>query len=435
MSNLYLYTLFDQSTKLPRCTGIKDGDRIVMVDLYRPGEKKKLSAIFKRLEAVHRTILLASSKGRPIILSDFKAYVKAFNLPHDPNIHYNVYDLHLPDVKSISPQQDHAVIRKVLAKMGETPIREYQKIIANAAIVYQDLEDKGLFINYGLHKPQWSQKTFSGRSKTTGFNIQGYAENERVRPITMPDNSLLIHFDWICADIRVASILSGDEALQEAFDSSDPYQVMMEELNKGSDEKISRDECKTYLLKSINSMDFGSVALDRIYPQLGFWIGKCRQIMAKNDGYLETLLKRRFRRSRAKNDLAVLNGVMQGSVAHAMQLCIRRIWEAFPEYLIAEIHDSLVISCYPTHKHVSKAVDTVAEIMLHPFAGVLHSNPAFPLKVSVGKCWKEWKPLRIYREDCVINVQEAKRETPPDGQEKGCGKEAQEESEEEEKAV
>jgi hypothetical protein len=398
---------------------------MVMVDLYRPGEKKKLISIFKRIQAIHRTILLASNKGRPIVLSDFKAHINAFNLPYDPNMLYNVYDLHLPDIKlNASSQQDHTLICKILMKMADAPVREYQRIIANAAIVYQDLESRGLLVNYGLHRPMWSQKTFSGRSKTTGFNIQGYAENERVRPVTMPDNSLLIHFDWICADIRVASILSQDSALQEAFDTSDPYQIMMEELNKGSVDKITRDECKTYLLKSINSMDFDSVALTRIYPQLGFWIGRCRQVMSKNNGYLETLLKRRFRRDQAKNDLAVLNGVMQGSVAHAMQMCIRRIWEAFPEYLIAEIHDSLVISCHPTHKHVSKAVDTVAEIMLHPFAGVLHSNPAFPLKVSVGKHWKQWRPLRIYREDCVIDVQETEREMSPKGQAEIGGEEA-----------
>lgn len=418
MSNLCIYTLFDKASKLPRCTGIKDGEKIRMVELYRPGERKPLGKLFKRTEIIRKTILKAGQDGRPVVLSDFKQHIQAFGLPCD-NTRYSVYDLHLPDVKSAeSNQKDHATIRRVLNKMATSNIKEYQHILANAAIVYQDLENRGLLVNFRPKKPIWSQKTFSGRSKTTGFNIQGYSEDLKVSTPTMSDQALMIHFDWICADIRVASILSQDIKLQEAFEISDPYEVMMHQLNAGSEEKITRDECKTYLLKSINSMDFSSIALSKIYPQLGDWIGRCRQTLGKDNGSLETILKRRFRIAQAKNQLAVLNGVMQGSVAHAMQLCIRRIWEKHPDLLIAEIHDSLVMSCY--RKDIMRIVDDVSEIMLHPFRGVLSSNPAFPLKVSVGKQWKQWIPMRIYRESGVTNAQEIKRkETPSESEEEG----------------
>lgn len=430
MSNLYVYTLFDKKTKLPRCTGIKDGDKVVIVDLYRPGESKSIQTIFKHIKTIRKLILASSKQGRPVVLSDFKSHIKAFDLPRDSDVCYSVYDLHLPDITPTdSSQKDHALIRKILSKISIVPIREYQHILANAGVVYQDLEDHGLKVYHTTRNPIWSQKTFSGRSKTLGFNIQGYSEQDKIRTVSMPDNSILIHFDWVCADIRVASLLSQDRNLQKAFDLSDPYVVMMNELNEGSTDKLTRDECKTYLLKSINSMDFTSAALSSVYPELGEWIRRCKRILAKEnpqDQYLETLLKRRFKKANAKNDLAVLNGVMQGSVAHAMQLSMRRIWEKCPQFLIAEIHDSLVISCYPTARHVASTINTVSEIMLHPFKGVLDTNPAFPLKVSVGKRWKEWQTMRIYRENGITHVKTKQNKSQSNGQAEDSGTEAKE---------
>jgi hypothetical protein len=280
---------------------------------------------------------------------------------------------------------------------------EYQKVIANAAVVYQDMEDVGLLINHSPEFPKWSQKTFSGRSKTTGFNIQGFAEDFHVVPQGGQECDVMIHFDWISADIRVAAIMSQDPLMDRAFTHSDPYIVMMNELNSASDEQITREESKRYLLKSINSMDFTSVALTEVYPRLGRWIRRCKE--ATEDGKpLETILNRKFRLARAKNQLAVLNGVMQGSVAHAMQLVLRRIWDKLPSRIITEIHDCLVVSAAPDGAEIKAVIDIIAPIMLYPFEGVLDSNPSFPLEVSIGKKWKKWKLHKIYRESEVINV-------------------------------
>ena len=49
-----------------------------------------------------------------------------------------------------------------------------------------------------------------------------------------------------------------------------------------------------------------SVALTEVYPRLGSWIRRCKE-KSSDGGYLETILKRRFRRAHAKNELAVLN--------------------------------------------------------------------------------------------------------------------------------
>lgn len=418
MSTLYVYTLFDNRTGRPRCTGIKDGDTVKVCDLYRPGAGKTIKKIDKTKKLIKRIILKANSERRKIVTSDFKSYIAAFDLPRDHR-EYHVYDVHLPDIQPTKSQdKDSDVIRRVLDRMSQSTPYEYQKILANAAVVYQDLEDTGLLINHSLEFPKWSQKTFSGRSKSTGFNIQGFSEDFHVVPQGGQECDVLIHFDWICADIRVASIMSHDTRLTEAFNHSDPYTIMMNELNSGSDEKISREESKRYLLKSINSMDFTSVALTEVYPRLGRWIRRCKEATAEGKP-LETILNRKFRLARAKNELAVLNGVMQGSVAHAMQIALRRIWDKLPSRLITEIHDCLVVSAAPDSAEIRAVIDIIAPIMLHPFEGVLDSNPAFPLNVSIGKKWKKWRLHRVYRENEIINVTKQRQEATTDSPEGG----------------
>jgi hypothetical protein len=411
MSDLYVYTLFDRKTERPRCTGIRDGDTIKIFDVYRPGGGKTIKKIDKIKKLVKQIILKADLEGRRIITSDFKSHLFSYDLPRHHR-EYNVYDVHLPEIKPAKSQaRDFEVIQQVLDRMPVATPMEYQKILANAAVVYQDLEDAGLLINHSPHYPKWSQRTFSGRSKTTGFNIQGFAEDYHVVPQGGQECDVMIHFDWVCADIRVAAIMSKDQLLNKAFSHSDPYVVMMNELNSGSEEKITRDESKRYLLKSVNSMDFTSTALAEIYPRLGRWIRRCKETIEEGKP-LQTILDRKFKLARSKNQLAVLNGVMQGSVAHAMQLVLRRVWDKLPNRIITETHDCLVVSAAPDNTEIKAVIDIIAPIMLRPFAGVLDENPAFPFEVSIGKKWKKWKLHKIYRESEVINVTKERTKIP-----------------------
>lgn len=418
MSDLYVYTLFEKDGGKPRCTGIKAGNRIQTYEFFRPGAKKTIASIRQHKELIRDLILKANNLNHRIITSDFKGHLIAFGLPLDVRP-YNVYDLHLPD---IGPQESSAkdieFIRCVLEKMATTKVKDYHKVYANAAVVYQDLQNRGLENNYQAVFPVWSQKTFSGRSKTTVFSIQGFTDEHLVFPPGVGDKNVLIHFDWICADIRAASLLSGDQRLQEAFEKSDPYVYMMERINAESSTPIDRDECKIFLLKSINSMDFGSVALTKIYPELGEWIVRCKHEMDRKGGYLETLLGRRFRVARAKNQLAVLNGAMQGSVAHAMQNVLRKTWERIGNRVVADVHDSMVVCAPNESNEIMATVGAIAPLMLYPFEGLLPDNPSFPVKVSIGRRWRKWKLFATYR---ASGVEYAKRETKITDQKEGDG--------------
>ncbi len=403
MKNLYLFTIFESDGGKPRCTGVLAGEQVQIFDFYRPGSRTPIRTIKDNKATVAGLITKASAKNINIVTNDFKSHVKAFGLPHrvsrsDGGPYYNVYDLAmLPDIKPTeSLSKDTEIIKKVLERMAKTKVKEWNRIFANAGVVYQALEDRGLWSNYVEEKPIWSQKVFSGRSKTSMFNIQGFKEPYYIIQPGASDKEVILHFDWISADIRVAALLSGDQRLENAFISSDPYTYMMAEVNANSTKTLGREECKRFLLQSINSMDFTSIALTSIYPQLGEWIGRCKKATSEDGGYLETIMGRRFRVAHAKNALAVLNGVQQGSVAHAMQNVIRRVWERFGSRLLMEGHDSLVVSS-PANEEAMATLQAVSQIMLYPFEGLLLSNPAFPLKVSIGKKWRKWKLRAIVR--------------------------------------
>lgn len=410
MSTIYFYTLFDQSSKKPRCAGIKIGDKTIVYDLFRPGANKLLKTISSSLKKISNFLIESNDRGHDIVTSNFKSILTAYNLPIDKR-HYNIYDVHIDTLGLIKPREgldaDTILLNKILDKMASSKHHSYQKLISNAAVVYQDLQNTGLYINDTIMHPEWSMMTFSGRSKSLGFNIQGYYEEHKIRTISSTTRDVLLHFDWVSADIRAASLMSGDDLLISSFDKSDPYTMMVDNIG-GS---ITRDECKLFLLKSINSMSIHNNAISEMFPKLDKWIQKCYEATRGEDGYLETLLHRRFKVANAKNSLAVLNGAMQGSVAHAMQNVIRKVWEIFSINIIAEIHDSIVL-CVPNDSVVIRSIiDAVVPIMLYPFADLLDYNPSFPLRVSIGKNWKQWKLLEIHRSSGVERVKGPRKTT------------------------
>jgi hypothetical protein len=395
MEPVYVYTIFDDKTKKPRCTGILDGKKLVITELFRgKGSGNPLHRVLEKHKKV-QSFLSQCGWQRPLVINNFADHIRAFELRYKL-ARMNIYNIDFQP-SNFRSSDDKANVQKILEKFSELQPIEHQKLLANAIITYDDMSRKGLDINYHRLYPQWSHDTFSGRSKTSVVNIQGWHDHDLVRPPGVVEDSLLVHFDWICADIRVASIMSNDSGLIDSFHSSDPYQKMAETLGS----VLTREECKVMLLKSLNSMDYTNDFLVNTYPDLSKWIRMCKNNLQK-DGFLTTILGKKFKLTDAKNELAVFNAIMQGSVAHAMQSVLRRVWEKFPSIIVADIHDSLVVGC--EKRFVKSIISSVAEIMICPFQEMLHSNPKFPLRVSVGTKWKKWKHVKTFREHEVKNV-------------------------------
>lgn len=401
MARIVFLTMYDRSNR-PCYAYIKSKSFSHLYELYRPGIKKPIKAVKKSINNIREFLIKASDDGHKIITTDFKSIIKYFDLPIDDR-EYSVYDIHLNNINSTDNYvKDVEFIKRAADRLLSYEVVEYQKLLANASIVYQDLENNGLLINDILVKPEWSLQTYSGRSKSLGFNIQGYSEGDHISTVTNDHQSVLLHFDWISADLRAASLLSNDDKLKASFSESDPYSVLMEHINSNSEGNMDREECKLFLLKSINSMDTNQIIMD-VYPQLCGWIHRIQSVTNNKNGCAESLLHRRFKVASAKNSLAVLNGAMQGTVAHAMHNVMRQVWLKCGRYIVADIHDSLVLSVPKDHKIINSVIDSVVSIMVQPFKGYTEQPEYFPVKISIGKKWKKWKLIKTVRDIAYVD--------------------------------
>lgn len=387
MKSIYVFTRFEDSK--PLVTYISVNGQILRLDIYQKGTGKSLLKVEEDKIRIKKIFESSLNQKVRIICNDFKLHIKAFSLDLSPQ-HYNVYCI--PDTYRMKIES----IEQFISLCDSRGIKEYQKIFANAQIVYEYLEKQKLLLNYTIVNPRYSCNTFSGRSKTLDFCVQGYTEGDNVRTVSSNDSDVVIMFDWLAADIRIASILSNDTNLQNSFFDSDPYTYLMNAINNTSEEKISREECKRFLLKSINSMNMDDDVLIDVFPQLCKWVNSINRKL-DTGAVIYSILGRSFSMEDAKNKLAVLNGVMQGSVAHAMQIVLRKIYDTIPSKLITEIHDSIVVNCPNKQEDIKYVINTIVKIMREPFLGYIDKEYVFPVNVSVGSRWKKWKFLKVYK--------------------------------------
>lgn len=374
------------------------------IDLYKRGTGLSIYDIEARRKQVGELITKCIDQRIPVVATNFKNHLANYPIPLYKT-KCDVYDLAM---ESETIPEDR--VEPLLQSMEESPLQPYQKICANAAVVYQFMQNQGVLHGGMFKTPVWSHTTSTGRSKTTGFNVHGCSEEDEIAHPQSNDTWYYVHFDWISADIRVASLLSGDEALQEAFRASDPYTFMADIFGDAS---LDRDACKIALLRAINSLDVEDVVLTDVFKKLGDWISRSKQI-GMAEGKLKTPLGKKFVVGESLKP--AINGMMQGTVVHAMRLAMRDVWEKYEDKLFMEVHDSLVMHCPPGM--VKTIIKDVSAIMTRPFSSYPEFDHFFPLKVSVGKKWKKWNPVAVYREDGPHYV---KKSRAAEGREESSG--------------
>lgn len=399
---LCVYALFNTKRE-PLAVGILTATKRLIYDLYGKGSGTPLYDVEAAKLKVAKIVNAAIANNVVVVTSDFKSLLAEFPIDRVQGVDYPVYDCcwgaagTVDDIKIA-----RAVVSKVLDRLATTKIKPWQRILANAAVAYQALEERGVIIGMTPQKPIWSQATYSGRSKNLVVNIQGAdGTADLVNPAGATDD-LHVYCDWVAADLRIASLISNDLVLQDTFIQADPYTALTEMLTTDTG-TIPRADCKLQLLQAINSFDFTHPVLENIFVDLGRWLRNAK-IRLETDGLLNSILDRPFKLSKARNQnpLAVLNGAFQGSVAHAMHLVVKRTWDTYGNQLLAEIHDSIAMTNKP--EYVNSMIGDVTEIMCRPFAGVLDSNPFFPVKVSIGRRFREWQPIRVYRESGMEKI-------------------------------
>jgi len=367
---MQLLTVFNDSyPPKPLISAIYDTE-LEVFPLFLRGTKRALFDVQKDIRDLTNRIELSKD---PVVLNNTKSHIQAFGLKSRNLFQTNhTFPSHL----------NLATYRKLfdaLFPMG-TDCSEWRRVLSDSSRAYIRMESRPLFLDEIRVYPQYHLDTFSGRSRCCNYNVQGASVGTPLR--TEDPEEIFICCDWISADLRAAAALSDDKELSDTYIKSDPYTVLSEML------EIPRDECKLAFFSIIYSLDIESPILD-LFTTFREWIKEQLAQLSK-DAYLSTPLGRRFKLAK-RDEKSVFNAVLQGTVAHAMQSSLAKMNNRLSEFLVTETHDSIILAAKrPLVAHVIKeAVD----IMLKP----IDDLPKFPLRVYIGKKWKQWKLYKEYR--------------------------------------
>ena len=390
---LYVCTLFNKARDShPLITGVYDSsaDSWDVYPLYLPGTGKTLWTVDKNIAKIRDIILDSKS----VALNDYKQHIVAFNIGKQHDRH-NVYDVDAPCriSKNVGFKECCKNIIKIVKQMRGVKLSYWHVVRANAAVPYAYLQRRGVRHNYSIKHPIYGW-VFSGRSKTSGFNIQGLSENERISACN--SDRLFVQFDWVAADMRVIALMSKDQKLSDSFICSDPYQYFIDHANVGweKEKQLKRSEGKDAVLSSVYSLRVGADD-----PAMLFYDGLAKWIIEQTSKlstrkYLRSVLGRKFGVPKDRTAKSAFNAMVQGSVAHAMQICFRKVWDTYPDSILTENHDSLVVTSSEADLK-AKIVD-IASIMVQPFKGILSNNPQFPVRVSVGLEYRKWRTYKRF---------------------------------------
>jgi len=367
---MQLLTAFSDSyPPKPLITAIYD-EKLEVIPLYIKGTSKSLFDVQKDIKDLTNKIELCKE---PVLLNDAKSHIHAFGL-ESSRLYQSSYN--------IPTNRKLAVYKKLFETIlpFDSDHNEWRRVLSNSSMAYLTMESRPIFLDEVRIYPHYYLDTFSGRSRCCNYNIQGASTDTPIR--TADPDDIFICCDWISADIRAASSISGDKELADTYTKSDPYTALAEML------EMPREECKLAFFGIIYSLDVDSPILE-LFPVFRQWI-KDRLAELNENGYLCTPLGRKFKLGK-RNEKSVFNAVLQGTVAHAMQSSLAQMNDRLSDFLVAETHDSIIFAAKrPLVPHVIKEA---VGIMLNP----LKSLPSFPLRVYLGKKWKQWKLYKEYR--------------------------------------
>jgi hypothetical protein len=342
-------------------------------ELWKPGTGRKLSDIVEDENKIKKLVNSFES-----LILDYKSYIDYFGVSDQI-----VYD-YCGELEGDS-FKDHL---KFMIKHKLEFFKKWQEIRGDAAEVYYKLQERGLRCNYAILKPIYGMDVYSGRTKTTEFNIQGANEGYQIEHIN-PENSVFVQFDWIAADPRIAGFMSEDEELIGCYNKEDPYAIIMQKLPH-----LSRKDCKLEFMMAMNALAEDNDLIS-VFPKLKKWISNYKYKLSSGESS-RTILGRKFEcDGTLKMMRRSFNSILQGSVAHAMNLVVKKVDDECGDVIMVEQHDSMTVCLKPAT--LKTHIDKIAEIMYKPFDGILSNEITMPLTISVGKKWQEYKLLKEVR--------------------------------------
>lgn len=306
-------------------------------------------------------------------------------------------------------KDEHPVIPKLIE------YREASKLLSTYIIPMPDLADK----EDRIHTTFTQNVTATGRLSSLNPNLQNIPvrteEGKRIRTgFIAPEGKVLVSADYSQFELRLAAILSGDQALIDDFNNdidihtktaSEAFHVPISEVTKTqrrAAKVINFGVLYGMSVKGLSDATGMSVPEAKIFIDNYFKLRapikkKLEDILkqAREEGYVETYFGRRRPTPDVKSpnflirqaaERAAANMPIQGTEADLMKRAMIEVDKALPKGadLIMQVHDSLIVECD------EKIADDVAKVLKEKMEAVA---PELKIKLAVeiskGKNWGE----------------------------------------------
>lgn len=354
----------------------------------------------------------------------YKMVGRAFNLNSPMQLSEVLFiDLRLPTAGIKKTTKGYSTGAKELEKLKELhPVipeiiayREAAKLLSTYIIPIPDLADG----DARIHTTFTQNVTATGRLSSKDPNLQNIPvrteEGKRIRTgFIVPEGRVLVSADYSQFELRLAAILSGDEALIQDFNNdvdihtktaAEAFRVPFAEVTK--EQRRAAKVVNFGILYGMSVKGLAEAAHMSI-PEAKKFIDdyfalrapikrKLEEILkqAKEAGYVETYYGRRRPTPDVKSPNFVIreaaaraaqNMPIQGTEADLVKRAMIGVFSKLPETadLVMQVHDSLIVECD------EKDAKRVAEILKTTMEGVA---PELKIKlgvdVKIGKNWGE----------------------------------------------
>ena len=408
-------------SKLPRLYNIyKDFDLPLIPILYKMEERGMLidRSYFKKLQSEYEQII------KDLEQEIYKLAGTEFNVNSPVQLSEILFSkLALPTKGIKKTTRGYSTGAKELDKLkDEHPIiakiieyREAAKLLNTYIIPMPSLADQ----NDRIHTTFTQNVTATGRLSSKDPNLQNIPvrtdEGRRIRQgFIAPEGKVLVSADYSQFELRLAAILSGDQALIEDFNNgvdihtktaSEAFGVPMDKVTK--EQRRAAKVINFGILYGMSVKGLSDAAhmpiseaktfIDNYFKLRAPIKKKLDDILkqAREEGYVETLYGRRRPTPDVKSsnfiirqaaERAAQNMPIQGTEADLMKRAMLKVDAKLPKGadLIMQVHDSLIVECDESLK------DKVSKILKEEMESVA---PELKIKLAVevttGKNWGE----------------------------------------------
>ena len=306
-------------------------------------------------------------------------------------------------------KDQHPIIDKIIE------YREAAKLLGTYITPIPDLADE----NDRIHTTFTQNVTATGRLSSKDPNLQNIPvrtdEGKRIRRgFIAPKGRVLVSADYSQFELRLAAILSGDQALIDDFNNgvdihtktaSEAFNVPMDKVTKA--QRRAAKVINFGILYGMSVKGLSDAAKMPIYEAKQFIDNyfklrspikqKLEAILkqAREEGYVETFYGRRRPTPDVKSsnfiirqaaERAAQNMSIQGTEADLMKRAMIKVDQALPEGadLIMQVHDSLIVECDEALK------STVTKILKQEMESVAPElDIKLAVEVTTGQNWGE----------------------------------------------